>query len=107
MTCYAVGYLKNIRMCPELIAYIETIDATLAPFDGRFIIHGGEKHLLEGEAAGDLIVISFPDSENARNWYRSPAYQAILPYRLENSDGLVFLIEGVDAGHRATDILPK
>ena len=48
------------------------IDATLAPFHGRFIIHGGEKEMLEGAFRGDLIVIGFPDRASARAWYFSP-----------------------------------
>lgn len=81
------------------------IDATLAPFHGRFIIHGGEKEMLEGAFRGDLIVIGFPDRASARAWYFSPAYQAILPLRTKNAQGDVFLIEGVGRQHRADDIL--
>lgn len=105
MTCYAIGYLQNVEMGAGITAYLENIDATLAPFDGRFIIHGGPKHMLEGKIDGDLIVIAFPDMAKARNWYQSPQYQAILHHRLENSEGTVFLMDGVDADHRATDIL--
>jgi uncharacterized protein (DUF1330 family) len=48
MTIYAVGYLRNVEMGPDIVVYLDTIDATLAPFQGRFIIHGGEKEELEG-----------------------------------------------------------
>ncbi|NJM81135.1 MAG: DUF1330 domain-containing protein [Tabrizicola sp.] len=105
MTCYAVGHLRNVEMGPEIVAYLEAIDATLAPFEGHFIIHGGQKLMLEGAFAGDLIVIAFPDMAQARAWYASPAYQDIQALRTRNAEGDVFLIEGVDAEHRATDIL--
>lgn len=105
MTCYAIGLLRNVEMSAEIRSYLERIDATLAPFDGRFIIHGGAKHPLEGRADDDLIVIEFPDIEAARAWYGSAAYRAIIDLRLSRSDGVVYLIEGVDADHRATDIL--
>lgn len=107
MTTYAVAHLRNIRMGPEIIAYIEGVDATLAPFQGRFIIHGGEKQELEGTFRDDLIVLAFPDRHCANGWYASDAYQAILPKRLASSDGEVFFIDGVDESHRATDILPR
>lgn len=103
--CYAVGHLRNVEMGSEITAYLEAIDATLAPFDGRFIIHGGPKHMLEGDFADDLIVIAFPDLESARNWYASSVYQDIKALRSRNAEGEVFLIEGVDRDHRATDIL--
>lgn len=105
MACYAVGNLKNVEMGHEIETYLEAIDGTLAPFGGRFIIHGGDTHILEGQSETDLIVIAFPDLDSARNWYTSAAYQAIIDYRRSNSEGCVFLIEGVDASHKATDIL--
>jgi len=105
MTSYAIGHLRNVEMGPDIVAYLETIDTTLAPFQGRFIIHGGEKEKLEGTFPDDLIVIAFPNRQAARAWYGSPAYQAILPKRIRNSQGDVFLIDGVDEDHHATDIL--
>ncbi|WBU60981.1 DUF1330 domain-containing protein [Paracoccus albus] len=105
MTCYAIGRLRNVEMGAEIVAYLEAIDATLAPFEGHFIIHGGKKHMLEGTFVGDLIVIVFPDNAKAQAWYTSSAYQHIKALRTKNAEGEVFLIDGVDADHRAADIL--
>ncbi|MCO6383778.1 DUF1330 domain-containing protein [Oceanicola sp. 502str15] len=105
MTCYAIGHLRNVEMGAEIFAYLEAIDCTLAPFEGRFIIHGGQKHVLEGEFAADLIVIAFPDLARAQAWYASSAYRNIKPLRTRNAVGDVFLIEGVDTDHKATDVL--
>lgn len=105
MTSYAVANLTNVAMGPDIVAYLEAIDTTLAPFDGRFIIHGGPKAMLEGNWTGDLIVISFPSRSNAEAWYASPDYQAILPLRTRNADGDTILIDGVGEDHKATDIL--
>ena len=107
MTCYAVGLLHEVRMGPEIVTYLEAIDATLAPFGGRFVIHGGPREALEGACDKDLIVIAFPDRAAATGWYASPAYRAILPLRLQNSRGAIFLIEGVEDNHQATDILVR
>lgn len=105
MTSYAVAHLRNVRMNEDLLAYLQAIDATLAPFQGRYVIHGGEKEELEGRFSDDLIMIAFPDRQAARAWYRSPAYQRILALRRGSAEGEIFLIEGVEEGHRATDIL--
>lgn len=105
MKAYAVGLLHAVRFGPPIVEYLERIDATLAPHGGRFLIHGGPRTVLEGDLPGDLIVIEFPDMDRARAWYDSPAYRAILPLRRENAEGTVFLIEGVAAYHKATDIL--
>jgi uncharacterized protein (DUF1330 family) len=105
MTAYAVAHLTSVEMGPAITAYLGAIDATLAPFGGRFVIHGGPPEVLEGAWSGDLIVIAFPDHAKAVAWYGSPAYQAILPLRRDHSSGAVFLINGVDPAHRARDIL--
>lgn len=102
---YAVGHLRNVTMGPAVVAYLERIDATLAPFGGRFLIHGGRPTRLEGDWTGDLIVIRFPTAADALAWYRSPAYREILPLRLAAAEGEVFVVEGVPDDHRATDIL--
>jgi uncharacterized protein (DUF1330 family) len=105
MKAYAVAHLRDVSMGPEIVAYLERIDATLAPFGGRFLIHGGRPDVLEGAFDGDLVVVAFPDRARARAWYASPAYGAIKALRIENSRGDVILIDGVPEDHRATDVL--
>ncbi|MFC3127510.1 DUF1330 domain-containing protein [Pseudoroseomonas globiformis] len=61
--------------------------------------------MLEGRCERDLIVIAFPDRMAARAWYGSVAYQALLPLRRRNAQGDVFLINEVEEGHCAPDIL--
>jgi uncharacterized protein (DUF1330 family) len=106
MTAYAVGILTDVSMNTDIVNYLAGIDATLQPYSGTFIIHGDQQDLREGQHVGDLIAISFPNLEQARGWYESAAYQAIIGLRTRNSTGTVFLIDGVDPDHRGTDILP-
>ena len=105
MTTYGVGILRDVKMGPLIVEYLERIDATLAPYDGHFIIHGGRPELLEGTSPGTLVVIEFPDRAAAEAWYQSPAYEAILPLRAESSDSTIFMIDGVGRDHVATDVL--
>jgi uncharacterized protein (DUF1330 family) len=105
MNAYAIAHLRNVRVGPDIVRYLERIDATLEPFGGRFIVHGGAIDVREGEWPGTVIVIEFPDRERATAWYDSPAYQEILPLRTRNADGTAILVDGVDADHRATDVL--
>ena len=105
MKSYGVGIINDLQMGPAIVEYLERIDATLAPYEGRFIVHGGTATMLEGSNPGTLIVIEFPHRANAERWYRSPAYQAILRLRTDNSSSTVFLIDGVDPDHVAIDVL--
>lgn len=104
---YAIGYLRDVRFGDEIAAYIERIDTTMAPFGGEFIVHGGAMSPREGEWDGDLIIIRFPSASAANEWYDSPGYQAILPLRTENSEGIVTIVEGVLPGHRGVDKLAE
>ena len=102
---YGLGILTDVDMGPAIVEYLERIDATLEPYDGRFIVHGGRSEVLEGADPGAVILIEFPTVEHARRWYASDAYRAILPLRTEHATSTVVLLEGVDAAHRATDVL--
>lgn len=105
MPAYVVGRLWDVTMGPDIRAYLEGMDATLAPFGGRFLVHGGPFERLEGDWQGDLVVLGFADREAALGWYRSAAYRAIKPLRTGNSTAEVILIDGVEEDHKATDIL--
>jgi uncharacterized protein (DUF1330 family) len=104
---YAVAYLREVDVNDQIIEYLERIDATLAGFGGRFLVHGGKLTPAEGEWDGDLVVIEFPDEQAATDWYASPGYQAILPLRTENSNGMAALVQGVPNGYRAVDKLAE
>lgn len=105
MAAYAVAHLHAVEMGPAIVEYLRRIDATLVPYDGRYLIHGGRPEVLEEDWSGDLIVIAFPDLDRARAWYGSEAYQAIRALRTDHSKGPVLLIEGVPDEHRGVDIL--
>ena len=105
MKAYGVARLRDVQPGPAIVEYLERIDATLEPFGGRFIVHGATPRVLEGEFPGHLIVIEFPSREQAQGWYDSPAYREILPLRLAHSTGAAFLVDGVEADHRAIDVL--
>jgi uncharacterized protein (DUF1330 family) len=105
MNAYAIAHLRDVRLGPDIVQYLERIDATLAPFGGHFIVHASSADVLEGEWPGAVIVIEFPDRASASAWYESPAYQEILPLRTNNADGTAILVDGVGPDHRATDVL--
>ncbi len=104
---YAIARLSGVTMGADIRAYLLAIDATLAAFGGRFLIHGGPLTRIEGDwPAGDLIVLAFPDRVALAGWYASPAYRRILPLRTRNATADVVLVDGVTETHRATDVLP-
>ncbi|MFZ2173343.1 MAG: DUF1330 domain-containing protein [Rhodococcus sp. (in: high G+C Gram-positive bacteria)] len=105
MSAFVVGHLRTVDFGGPIVEYLERIDATLAPYGGRFLVHGSDAEVLEGAWVGDLVVVEFPDREHVLAWYRSPAYQEILALRTEHSDSTVIIVEGVTQPHRATDVI--
>lgn len=102
---YAIGYLREVQFGEEIATYMRCIDATLEPYGGQFLVHGGALSPREGDWDGDVIIIAFPDRASALAWYDSPAYQEIIPLRTANSEGIVTIVDGVSPGHRAADKL--
>ncbi|MER8768162.1 DUF1330 domain-containing protein [Mesorhizobium sp. M0960] len=105
MTAYAVAHMRQVTPGPPIVEYLQKIDATLEQFGGRFIVHGSEVDVVENNWPGHLVMIEFPDMQQARGWYRSPAYQEILPLRTANSQSDVVFVDGVEHPHKATDVL--
>lgn len=97
---YAIAYLRDVDFGDDIIRYLREIDATLEPFGGRFLIHGGRVDVREGDwGDGDLVVIAFPDNDAAARWYESADYQRIAGLRTNNSNSIAALVEGVAPGH--------
>lgn len=106
MPSYAIAHLHDVKLGDAIVEYLAAIDATLAPFGGCYLIHGGALTRIEGQwPDGDLIVIAFPDRTALDAWYASDAYRRILPLRTENAAGDVVFVDGVGASHRALDVL--
>ncbi len=99
MKAYALAHLRTPQLHPEVLEYMERIQATLDPFSGRFLIHGGEVDVKEGSWPGALVLIEFPSTAQARAWYASPAYQEILPLRTRHIEGDALLVQGVEPDH--------
>jgi len=105
MAAYVVAHFREMTVNREIVVYLQKIDATLDPFDGKFLVHGKQSEVVEGKFPGYLIIIQFPDIEHARAWYNSDAYQEIVSLRLNNSEGSVVLVEGVPDDYHASDLL--
>ena len=68
MSAYAVAHMRQVTIGPPIVEYLQRIDATLQPFGGRFIVHGGEYEVMEGTWPGTIIIIEFPSRAQADAW---------------------------------------
>ncbi len=102
MTAYAIGHIRPETMNEDILRYIETIQSTMDPFEGRFLVHGNPVEVKEGSFPSSLVIIAFPDIERARAWYASDAYQQILPLRTRHIAADIFLADGAPEGYDAS-----
>lgn len=96
MKAYAIVQetVKDEAMFAE---YRKHVMATLEPFNARFLVRGGKMSVVEGTWPHPrLVVIEFPSRQAAEDWYRSPAYQKVLPLRLKAADGNFVIVDGAD-----------
>jgi uncharacterized protein (DUF1330 family) len=76
--------------------YIRQTPATIAQYGGRFVIRGGKAEDLEGDWHPDrILMVEFPSFEQAKKWYGSAEYSALIPIRQRNSRSRLIVVEGV------------
>lgn len=77
--------------------YKKLTPASLLPFDGRFLVRGGQTELLEGTwKPGRIVVLEFPSAQKARAWWTSDAYAPAKAIRQSASITQMILAEGVE-----------
>ena len=97
MACYTVGHITVTNM-DGYKEYATQVPATIAAHGGEYLVRGGHATDVEGQMPGDRhVVLRFKDRAAAEGWYNSPEYQAILPIRLANSEGVMTIVDGYEA----------
>ena len=77
--------------------YAAQVPATIAQYDGRYVVRGGKYETLEGEwPEWRHVVLEFPSVERAREWYDSAEYAPLKAMRMSASQGRAIVIEGFD-----------
>ncbi len=110
MTTYLINHLRIPGDVPndEALTYLERVEDTVAPYGGKWLAQGPPNVVVEGAWPGAVVLMEFPSREAALQWYKSSAYQAILPLRTRNSISDIVLIdefpEGFTVRGIATDL---
>jgi uncharacterized protein (DUF1330 family) len=80
---YVVGQItvKDETLWAE---YRSKVPATLAPWNAELVFRGQQARSLSGECPhADIVVIRFASLADADGWFKSEAYQALIPLRQE------------------------
>jgi uncharacterized protein (DUF1330 family) len=90
---YVVGHItvKNPEMWAE---YRSKVPETLAPWGGELVFRGKQVAALSGENPHpDIVVIRFPSVAAVSGWFWSPAYQSLIPLRLQAAEMVLLCYE--------------
>lgn len=96
MTAYMIAQL-NVHDEKTFEEYRAQVPATIAAFDGKYVVRGGPIETLEGEYPySRVVVLEFPTTEKARAWHHSAMYEGPKALRQAAADGLLIMVEGYD-----------
>ena len=94
-TAYVIAQV-DVRDAEQYPEYAKQVPATIAQYDGTYLVRGGQTETLEGaDPLPRMVVIAFPSWERAKQWYDSAEYAGPKAIRRAASVGNVWLIEGV------------
>ena len=77
-------------------AYRMKVPDIISAHGGRILVRGGEPQPLDGTMPQRRrVIVEFDSPEAVKTFYSSDAYQAVLPIRLNASNGFVCLLTGM------------
>lgn len=80
----------------EYQTYTRQTLATIEKYGGKFLVRGGQTETLEGGWQPQrFVVLEFPSVEQARTWYSSPEYTAIIGIRHHAANSKMILAPGI------------
>jgi uncharacterized protein (DUF1330 family) len=78
-------------------AYRTKVPDIISAHGGRILVRGGDPQPLDGVIPHRRrVIVEFDSPEAVTTFYHSDAYQAVLPIRLNASDGFVCLLTGME-----------
>ncbi len=96
MKAYCIVYERRLHNPKMFDEYRKQVMPTIEAFGGKFLVRGGKFTALEGEMPFERIaLLEFPSRQAVEDWYNSPAYQKILPLRLNAIDAQFIVADGV------------
>jgi uncharacterized protein (DUF1330 family) len=75
--------------------YAPRVQASFAPFGGRYLVRGGDMQSFAGEPPKRIVVLAFDSMERVQSWYTSPEYEALKGLRDKAGKARIFAVEGL------------
>lgn len=73
----------------RLTEYQQGAQSSLAEYGAKSLVYDVRPEVVEGSSElAATVILEFADLATAKAWYNCDDYQAVLPIRLESSDGI-------------------
>jgi uncharacterized protein (DUF1330 family) len=95
MATYIVFSEESTQDQSELNIYPSKVRETFEGLPIKVLAAYGPQQVLEGPAPEGVVIVEFPTTTAAHEWYDGPAYQAIVQQRFKGASYRAVLVEGV------------
>ena len=76
--------------------YKKLTPATIAAYDGKFVVRGGQTETLEGNWQPErIVVLEFPTVKRAKEWWSSDMYSKAKVIRQRAAKTKMIVVQGV------------
>ena len=95
MPAYIIVDVK-INNTEKYEEYKKLTPASIAAYDGKFIVRGGATEILEGDwKPGRVVILEFQNAERAKQWWHSIEYAPAKSIRQSAASTNMILAEGI------------
>jgi uncharacterized protein (DUF1330 family) len=95
MTAYMIAQVE-VTDTATFEEYRKQVPATIAAYDGKYLVRGGALETVEGSwKAKRLVVLEFPTMARAKQWYDSKEYAPLKAMRMKAARTDVTFVEGL------------
>ena len=95
MAGYIIGALQGITDAAAFTAYQGAAGPTVAQYGGKLVLNSRKVEKGDGNwAPAGLVIVEFASVAQAKKWYNSPEYQAVIGQRLQSADSAVIIVDG-------------
>jgi uncharacterized protein (DUF1330 family) len=95
MATYIVFTRESTQDKDELATYSSKVGETFKGHPVKVLAAYGAQQVLEGDAPEGVVIVEFPTTAAAREWYDSPAYQEVAQHRFRGARYRAVLVEGM------------
>ena len=95
MSAYVVVQV-DVKDPSRYEAYKKMVPPSLEKYGGRFVVRGGQVHVMEGTWAPQrFVLIEFPSLAQAKAWWASPEYADAKALRQATAESQLIIVEGL------------